>query len=115
MSNTHEYPFYFSQGSGDSGAAVISKNTNQIIGILSYVKDAKDGQKTDNDCTANVPAVALRISSYLGWIGEKTGIQFEEDDESDESDESESDESDESESDGDEESDDDEEDDDSSF
>jgi hypothetical protein len=96
---------------------VISKNTNQIIGILSYVKDAKDGQKTDNDCTANVPAVALRISSYLGWIGEKTGIQFEEDDESDESEsdgDEESDDDDESDEEADEESDDDEEDDDSS-
>ncbi|KAG5669780.1 hypothetical protein PVAND_000073 [Polypedilum vanderplanki] len=75
--------------SGDSGSALIKDN--KIVGILSYVKDAKNGKKIKNDCKANVPAVSLRISSYLAWISEKTGIQFDEDDNEEDNSESEGD------------------------
>jgi secreted trypsin-like serine protease len=70
-------------GSGDSGSALISRKTKKIVGILSYVKDAENGIDMGyNDCKTNVPVVATRVSSYLDWISRKTGLHFEEDDES---------------------------------
>ncbi|XP_070504178.1 chymotrypsin-like [Chironomus tepperi] len=63
---------------GDSGSPVISTKTRELIGIISYIKDTENGVDTsDNDCEANVPAVATRVSSYLNWISEKTGLKFE--------------------------------------
>lgn len=62
---------------GDSGSPVISTKTRELIGIISYVKDAEKGMDISfNDCEAIVPAVATRTSSYLNWISEKTGIKF---------------------------------------
>lgn len=62
---------------GDSGAALVSKKTNQILGVLSYGKDAENGiDMGENDCNANVPVVFTRISSYIDWIKEKTGLNF---------------------------------------
>jgi secreted trypsin-like serine protease len=62
---------------GDSGAAMVSKKTNQILGVLSYGKDAENGiDMGENDCRAKVPVVFTRISSYIGWIEGKTGLKF---------------------------------------
>lgn len=63
--------------SGDSGSSLVSTKTKNIVGILSYVKDAENGiDMGDNDCESPVPAVATRISSYIDWISEKAGIKF---------------------------------------
>ena len=63
--------------SGDSGSGIVSLKTGKILGILSYVKDAENGKSLGyNDCKSAVPAVAVRISSYLDWIQEKSGLKF---------------------------------------
>ncbi|XP_070504155.1 mite allergen Der f 3-like [Chironomus tepperi] len=63
--------------SGDSGAAMVSMKTKKILGVLSYGKDAENGIDLGyNDCHANVPVVFTRISSYIDWINEKTGLNF---------------------------------------
>lgn len=62
---------------GDSGAGIVSLKTNKLIGILSYVKDAEDGEDIGyNDCKSKVPAVSTRIASYIDWISLKTGLDF---------------------------------------
>lgn len=62
---------------GDSGAPVISTKTRELVGIISYVKDAEGGESIDyNDCEASTPTVATRVSSYLDWINEKTGLNL---------------------------------------
>ncbi|CAG9807574.1 unnamed protein product [Chironomus riparius] len=62
---------------GDSGSPVISTKTRELIGIISYIKDAENGVDISfNDCQSIVPAVATRVSSYLDWISEKTGLKF---------------------------------------
>lgn len=62
---------------GDSGSPVISTKTRELIGIISYIKDAENGTDIGfNHCEANVPAVATRVASYLDWISEKTGLKF---------------------------------------
>jgi secreted trypsin-like serine protease len=62
---------------GDSGSPVISTKTRELVGIISYIKDAETGVDISfNDCEAVVPAVATRTSSYLSWISDKTGINF---------------------------------------
>lgn len=68
--------------SGDSGAALVTAKSRKIVGVLSYVKDAENGIDIGyNDCDSNIPAVSTRISSYIDWIYEKTGIDFRVDDE----------------------------------
>ncbi|KAG5669781.1 hypothetical protein PVAND_000074 [Polypedilum vanderplanki] len=63
--------------SGDSGAVMVSRKTKKIVGILSYVKDAENGVDIHyNDCISDVPVVATRVSSYINWIKEKTGLNF---------------------------------------
>ncbi|KAG5667827.1 hypothetical protein PVAND_015796 [Polypedilum vanderplanki] len=62
---------------GDSGTALVTKKSGKIVGILSYVKDAENGiDMGRNDCKTNVPVVATRISSYIDWISEKSGLKF---------------------------------------
>ena len=59
---------------------MISRKTNKIVGILSYVKDADNGVDMHyNDCVSDIPVVSTRVSSYLNWISNKTGLHFEED------------------------------------
>lgn len=52
--------------------------TNELIGITSFVKDAEDGKPLwFNECDdSSAPAVYVRVASYLAWISAKTGIQF---------------------------------------
>jgi secreted trypsin-like serine protease len=52
--------------------------SNELIGITSYVKDAENFKDLhENVCDSNeAPAVYLRVASYLNWISEKTGISF---------------------------------------
>lgn len=52
--------------------------TNKLIGITSFVKDAEDGEPLwFNECDdSSAPTVYVRVDSYLDWIGAKTGIHF---------------------------------------
>lgn len=60
---------------GDSGSPLVLANTQELIGVTSFVKDAENGTFNGNDCTSEtVPAVFVRIAPYLRWISEKTGI-----------------------------------------
>lgn len=53
-------------------------DTQELIGITSFVKDAENGIPGRNDCDTDVaPAVFVRVSPYLNWISEKTGMKFE--------------------------------------
>jgi secreted trypsin-like serine protease len=63
---------------GDIGSPLVSADKMELIGITSFVKDAENGVPLDhNDCTTkDVPAVFVKISSYLSWISEKTEIKF---------------------------------------
>lgn len=62
---------------GDSGSGIVSLKTNKLIGVLSYVKDAEDGEDMGyNDCKSKVPAVSTRVASYIDWISSKTGLDF---------------------------------------
>ncbi|XP_070504154.1 mite allergen Der f 3-like [Chironomus tepperi] len=66
--------------SGDSGAAIVSTKSKMILGVVSYVKDAESGISIGyNDCRAKVPTVSTRISSYIDWIRDKTGLTFDND------------------------------------
>ncbi|KAL7023246.1 hypothetical protein ACKWTF_012530 [Chironomus riparius] len=63
--------------SGDSGSVIVSKKTNKILGVVSYVKDAENGIDMGyNDCDSDIPVASTRISSYIDWINNKTGINF---------------------------------------
>ena len=63
--------------SGDSGSVIISKKTNKILGVVSYVKDAEDGIDMGyNDCDSDIPVASTRISSYIDWISNKTNLNF---------------------------------------
>lgn len=63
--------------SGDSGSVIISKKTNKILGVISYVKDAEDGIDIGyNDCDSDIPVASTRISSYIDWISNKTKLNF---------------------------------------
>ncbi|CAG9804336.1 unnamed protein product [Chironomus riparius] len=64
---------------GDSGSPLILDETQELIGITSYVKDAENGIALHyNDCRTDIaPAVFVRIPAYLNWISEKTGMKFE--------------------------------------
>jgi secreted trypsin-like serine protease len=70
--------FAVSPCDGDSGSALVLADSQELIGITSYVKDAENGSALHyNDCRAEeAPAVFVRIPSYLKWISEKTGIKF---------------------------------------
>lgn len=53
-------------------------DTQELIGVTSFVKDAENGKPGKNDCSTDVaPAVFVRIYPYLNWISEKTGMKFE--------------------------------------
>lgn len=57
---------------------LVLAETNELIGITSFVKDAEDGKPLRlNDCNSSIaPAVFVRVAAYLEWISEKTGIQI---------------------------------------
>lgn len=62
---------------GDSGSVIVSSKTNKILGVVSYVKDAENGIDIGyNDCDSDIPVASSRISSYIDWISNKTGINF---------------------------------------
>lgn len=60
------------------GSSLVLRETNELIGITSFVKDAEDGEPLEyNDCDdGSAPAVYVRVAAYLDWISERTGIQF---------------------------------------
>lgn len=63
---------------GDSGSPLVLASTNEMIGVTSYVVDAKDGVSINwNDCENEAPSVYTRVASYLDWIHEITGLTFE--------------------------------------
>lgn len=52
-------------------------STGELIGVTSYVSDAENGiAMSYNDCKSNAPSVYTRVSTYLKWIHEKTGIEL---------------------------------------
>ncbi|KAL5291026.1 hypothetical protein ACFFRR_010438 [Megaselia abdita] len=53
---------------GDSGGPLVLSGTRVQIGLVSF------GASTG--CQKNVPVVLTRITSYMDWIREKTGLQF---------------------------------------
>ena len=60
------------------GSPLVLVDTQELIGITSFVKDAENGIPGRNDCDTDVaPAVFVRVSPYLNWISEKTGMKFE--------------------------------------
>lgn len=62
---------------GDSGSVIVSSKTHKILGIVSYVKDAENGIDMGyNDCDSDIPVASSRISSYIDWISNKTGVDF---------------------------------------
>jgi secreted trypsin-like serine protease len=65
---------------GDSGGAIVSQKTKKVIGIASFGKDGEG--KILSDCDAEVPLVSTRISAYIDWIRDKTGIDIEDESES---------------------------------
>lgn len=50
---------------GDSGGPIVLESNNVQIGVISFGVES---------CTKSVPAVYTRVTSYLKWIEEKTGI-----------------------------------------
>lgn len=53
-------------------------DTQELIGVTSFVKDAENGTQTGNDCsTDTAPAVFVRVAPYLDWIASKTNMKFE--------------------------------------
>jgi secreted trypsin-like serine protease len=59
---------------GDSGSPLIVRNATVgdiLVGITSYV-DIGKVCKSDT----NGPVVFMRVSHYMDWIEEKTGLQF---------------------------------------
>lgn len=64
---------------GDSGSPLVLDETQELLGITSFIKDAENGNALSyNDCRTEIaPAVFVRISAYLKWISEKTGMKFE--------------------------------------
>jgi secreted trypsin-like serine protease len=61
------------------GGPLVIVETQELIGITSFVKDAVNGKpERGNDCESEVaPAVFVRVQPYLNWISEKTGMKFE--------------------------------------
>ena len=56
---------------GDSGGPLQAKQTDGTyveLGVVSY--GARAG------CEKGFPAVFTRVTKYLGWIGQKTGIDL---------------------------------------
>lgn len=53
---------------GDSGGPLVLSGTRVQVGVVSF------GASTG--CQKNVPVVLTRITSYMNWIHEQTGLQF---------------------------------------
>lgn len=53
---------------GDSGGPLVLQGTRVQVGLMSF------GASTG--CEKNVPVVLTRITSYMDWIREQTGLQF---------------------------------------
>ncbi|XP_075163318.1 transmembrane protease serine 9-like [Haematobia irritans] len=54
--------------SGDSGGPLVLQNDNRLIGVTSFVSSA--------GCQSGAPAGFVRVTSYLDWIKEHTGISY---------------------------------------
>lgn len=54
--------------SGDSGGPLVLQNGNKLVGVTSFV--SSDG------CQSGAPAGFVRVTSYLNWIQENTGIAY---------------------------------------
>jgi trypsin len=60
-----------------SGGPLVLTSTNEIVGITSFGADAKNGIALPfNDCESAAPSVFTRVSSYIDWIHEKTGLEL---------------------------------------
>ncbi|XP_067644824.1 collagenase-like [Eurosta solidaginis] len=51
---------------GDSGGPLVLEKSNIQIGIISFF--------ANDECEGNAPAVYTRVTSYLDWIRENTGL-----------------------------------------
>ncbi|EDW46972.1 GM21056 [Drosophila sechellia] len=56
--------------SGDSGGPLVLHDTNRIVGIVSF--------GSGEGCTAGRPAGFTRVTGYLDWIRDHTGIVYQE-------------------------------------
>ncbi|XP_061395948.1 serine protease 1-like [Musca vetustissima] len=54
--------------SGDSGGPLALVNSGKLIGVTSFVSSA--------GCQSGAPAGFVRVTSYLDWIKENTGIAY---------------------------------------
>lgn len=53
---------------GDSGGPLVSEETGKLIGVTSFVSSF--------GCQAGGPAGFTRVTNYLEWIKEETGIYY---------------------------------------
>lgn len=53
---------------GDSGGPLALESDGVLIGVTSFVSSA--------GCASGSPAGFIRVTSYLNWIKEKTGISY---------------------------------------
>ncbi|XP_068143283.1 serine protease 1 [Drosophila tropicalis] len=53
---------------GDSGGPLVTHDGNRLVGVTSFV--------AANGCTAGLPDGFTRVTSYLDWIRDHTGISY---------------------------------------
>ncbi|XP_065362438.1 serine protease 1-like [Calliphora vicina] len=54
--------------SGDSGGPLVLASSNTLVGVTSFVSSA--------GCQSGAPAGYVRVTSYLDWIQENTGLSY---------------------------------------
>lgn len=54
--------------SGDSGGPLVATSSNTLIGVTSFVSSA--------GCQSGAPAGFVRVTSYLDWIKDNTGVSY---------------------------------------
>ncbi|RAK50809.1 hypothetical protein DJ017_19900 [Phenylobacterium soli] len=53
---------------GDSGGPLVTHEGNRLVGVTSFVSSA--------GCQSGAPAVFSRVTGYLDWIRDNTGISY---------------------------------------
>ncbi|KAH8384509.1 hypothetical protein KR200_011059, partial [Drosophila serrata] len=53
---------------GDSGGPLVTHDGNRLVGVTSFVSGA--------GCQAGHPSVFSRVTGYLDWIRDNTGISY---------------------------------------